>query len=95
MLAHRMVRARAVLKLATGCGLLAVSSALVTTDVTARYTIPKLGLRPAEPAAQSLHLHSAGTAQDLAPARELQRYTCRSLGGCIVVICRACQSIWV
>ncbi len=69
-----MMRARAALKLAAGCGLLAVSSALVTTDVTARYTVPKLGLRPAEPAAQSLHLHSTGTAQDLAPARELQRY---------------------
>jgi len=68
------MRARAALKLAAGCGLLAVSSALVTTDVTARYTVPKLGLRPAEPAAQSLHLHSTGTAQDLAPARELQRY---------------------
>ena len=80
MLAHRMVRARAVLRLAAGCGLLAVSSALVTTDVTALYPVPKLGLRPAEPAAQSLHLHSAGTAQDLAPARELQRYTCPVFG---------------
>ena len=74
MLAYRMVRAWAALKLAAGCGLLAVSSALVTTDVTARYTVPKLGLRPAEPGAQSLHLYSTGTAQDLAPARQLQRY---------------------
>lgn len=91
MLAHRMVRARAVLRLAAGCGLLAVSSALVTTDVTALYTVPKLGLRPAEPAAQSLHLHSAGTAQDLAPARELQRYTCPVFGWLYKVVTRAYQ----
>ena len=68
-----MVRAGTVLKLAAGCGLLAVSSALVTTDAAARYAVPKLGLRGAEAAAPSLHLQGTAVAQERAPARALQR----------------------